>query len=112
MPLTPTLKKADQARLLREAGIVEIGELEIGDDAGLIAALSERSLPVWAATADALPERFRQAALAAAKLLEPKTQSVKLKSGTLKTAEEVKAWLAETEADLLAKLKKGPIVIG
>ncbi len=68
MPLTPTLKKADQARLLREAGIVEIGELEIGDDAGLIAALSERSLPVWAATADALPERFRQAALAAAVL--------------------------------------------
>lgn len=105
------IKKADQARLLREAGIVEIGELEVGDDAGLIAALSERSLPVWAATADALPERFRQAALAAAKLLEPKTQSVKLKSGTLKTPEEVKAWLAETEADLLAKLKKGPIVI-
>lgn len=106
------IKKADQARLLKEAGIVETGELEIGDDAGLIAALSERSLPVWAATADALPERFRQAALAAAKLLEPKTQSVKLKSGTLKTPEDVKAWLAETETDLLAKLKKGPIVIG
>jgi hypothetical protein len=105
------INQADQARLLKEAGIAEVRELEVGDDARLIAALSERSLPVWSATADALPERFRQAALAAAKLLEPKTQSVKLKSGTLKTPEEVKAWLAETEEDLLAKLEKGPIVI-
>jgi hypothetical protein len=105
------IRKADQARLLKEEGIVEIGDLEIGDDAGLIGALAERSLPVWAAMADALPERFRQAALAAAKLLEPKAQSVRLTSGTLKTAEEVKAWLAETETDLLGKLKKGPIVI-
>ena len=106
------IQKADQARLLKEACITGIGELEIGDDAGLVAALSERSLPVWAATADALPERFRQAALAAAKLLEPKTQRVRLTSGTLKTPEDVKAWLAEAEADLLGKLKKGPVVIG
>jgi hypothetical protein len=105
------IKKAEQARLLKDAGIVAIGDLEIGDDAGLIAALSQRSLPVWAAMADALPERFRQAALAAAKLLEPKTQSVRLKSGTLKTAEDVRAWVAEAEAQLLEKLKKGPIVV-
>lgn len=105
-------KKADQARLLQEAGIIEVGDLDVGNDAALITALSERSLPVWSATADALPERFRQAALAAAKLLEPKAQSVKLKSGTLKTAEDITAWLAETEKNLVAKLKKGPIVIG
>ncbi len=106
------IKTSDQTRLLSEAGVVEVAGLEIGDDAGLIAALSERSLPVWAAMADALPERFRQAALAAAKLLEPRAQSVKLKSGTLKTPEEVKAWLAEAETELLSRLKKGPVVIG
>lgn len=106
------LTKTDQDRLLLDAGIVAVGELDVGDDAALSAALAECSLPVWAATADALPERFRQAALAAAKLLEPKTQSVKLRSATLKTADEVKAWLAETEKDLVNRLKKGPIVIG
>ena len=104
-------KKADQDRLLREAGIAPVGELSIGDDALLITALGQRSLPVWAAMADALPERFRQAALAAAKLLEPKTQSVKLTSGTLKTPEDVKAWVGDTETELLAKLRQGPIVI-
>ena len=36
---------------------------------------------------------------------------MKLTSGTLKTPEDVKAWLAATESDLLAKLEKGPIVI-
>jgi hypothetical protein len=105
------IKKSDQERLLTEVGIVAVGDLDVGNDAALIAALSERSLPVWSATLDALPERFRQSALAAAKLLEPKTQSVQLKSGTLKTPGNVMAWLAETEKDLLARLKKGPIVI-
>ncbi len=105
-------KKDDQDRLLKEAGIAPVIEVSIGDDALLIAALNQRSLPVWSATADALPERFRQAALAAAKLLEPKTQSVKLTSGTLKTPEDVKAWLGETETELLGKLEKGPVVIG
>ena len=62
-------------------------------------------------TADALPERFRQVALAAARLLEPKTQRVSLTSATLKTAEDVAAWLAETEAELLTKIKDGPIII-
>jgi hypothetical protein len=105
------IKETDQTRLLKDAGISEVGKLDAGDDARLIAALTERSLPVWAATADALPERFRQAALAAAKLLEPKTQSVKLKSSTLKTTEDVKAWVGDTEKELLSMIKDGPIVI-
>jgi hypothetical protein len=49
--------------------------------------------------------------LAAAKLLEPKTQHVHLSSGTLKTEKEVTAWLAITEKELVAKLKSGPVVI-
>jgi len=49
--------------------------------------------------------------MAAAKLLEPKTQRVHLSSGTLKTEQDAKDWLANTEKDLLAKLKTGPVVI-
>jgi hypothetical protein len=37
---------------------------------------------------------------------------VTLKSGTLRTEADVKAWLAEQEATLLAELKKGPVVVG
>ena len=98
-------------QLLQDARLTPPAEIAIGDDAGLMAELSARSLAVWATAADALPERFRQAALAAARLLEPKAQRVSLSSGTLKTPEDVTAWLAETEAELLEKIKKGPVVV-
>ncbi len=110
-PNWQAIKQVDRQRLLTEGRLKTPGELSIGDDAGLIKSLRDRSLPVWATTAEALPERFRQATLAAAKLLEPKTERVRLTSGTLKSPEDVKAWLAATETVVLGKLKKGPIVI-
>jgi hypothetical protein len=105
------LKKADRDRLLAEAGLRDFEAPAMSSDEELLASLDACSLPVWASKADALPEQFRKVALAAARLLEPKTQSVHLRSGTLTSPEEVKEWLAETEKDLVAKLKKGPVVI-
>jgi hypothetical protein len=58
-----------------------------------------------------LPQQFVNAALRAAKLLEPKTQHVHLTSSTLKTTEDVKEWVSKTEQGLLSKLKDGPVVI-
>ena len=55
--------------------------------------------------------QFVNAALAAAKLLEPKTQRVHLTSSTLTMSDDVKAWITKTEQDLLAKLPNGPVVI-
>lgn len=50
-------------------------------------------------------------AMAAARLLEPKSQRVHLTNGTLKTEKEVRTWLADTEKERLAKLKNGPLVV-
>ena len=111
-PNWKAVSPADQKRLLSEASLTLPKDLNVGDDAALLSELSQRSLAVWAATADALPERFRQVALAAAQLLEPRSQSVKLTSSTLKTPDDVKQWLTKTEKDLLERLKNGPIVIG
>jgi hypothetical protein len=77
----------------------------------LLASLDEVSLAVWKTRTQAIPQQFANAALAAAKLLEPKTQRVHLSSNTLKAEQDVKNWLANTEKDLMAKLKDGPIVI-
>ena len=71
----------------------------------------QTALPAWKTRTDALPQQFARAAMAAAKLLEPKIQSVRLTSGTLKNQEEVKVWVAVTEEELIKKLKNGPIVI-
>jgi hypothetical protein len=105
------ITQKQRGQLLEGARLAPLVDLSIGDDAGLMAELAAHSLAVWATAADALPERFRQVALAAARLLEPKTQRVSLSSGTLKTPEDVAGWLAETEAELLEKIKKGPVVI-
>ena len=105
------LKADQQEPILAAEGIDALPALAVGSEADLIRTLEQTRLPAWKTRTDALPQQFARAAIAAAKLLEPKTQRVHLTSGTLKTEQEVKAWLAGTEKDLLARLKDGPIVI-
>ena len=105
------LKADQQKQILADEGIDDLPALSVGTEADLIRTLEQTPLPAWKTKTDALPQQFARAAMAAAKLLEPKTQRVHLTSGTLKTEQEVKAWLAGTEKDLLAKLKDGPVVI-
>ncbi len=105
------LKDAQRKTILADEGIDEMPSLSVGSESDLIGALEQTSLPAWKTKTDALPQQFLRAAMAAAKLLEPKTQQVHLSSDTLKTAQEIKAWLASTEKDLLERLKDGPVVI-
>jgi hypothetical protein len=105
------LKGDQRKRILVEEGIDELPVLSVGSEADLIRSLEQTALLAWKTKTDALPQQFARAAMAAAKLLEPKTQRVHLTSGTLKTEQEVKTWLAGAEKDLLAKLKNGPVVI-
>jgi len=98
--------------ILSEEGIASVPGLEVGSDDELLAALQRTPVSSWNDKTAALTARFQNAARKAARLLEPKTQYVTLKSGTLRTEAEVKAWLAEQEPTLLAELKKGPVVVG
>jgi hypothetical protein len=49
--------------------------------------------------------------MAAAKLLEPETQTVKFASGTLKTEDDVRNWVKDIEKHLLNIIKNGPVII-
>ncbi len=97
--------------ILDKEGIANIPSLSIGDDSNLLRTLEETPMPNWKTKVDALPTQFSNAALAAAKLLEPKTQTVRLTSGSLKTEDDIKSWINDVENDLIAKIKDGPIVI-
>ena len=98
--------------LMSEEGISSVPDLEVGSDEQLLAALQQTPVASWNDKTAALTARFQNAARKAAKLLEPKTQYVTLKSDTLRTEAEVKAWLAAQETTLVTKLKEGPVVIG
>lgn len=105
------IDKEQRNQILEVQGIEPPEKPALCSDRELIAALRQSSLETWKMRTDALPQRFANAATAAARLVEPEVQTVKVRPSTLKTEEEVHAWVRETEADLLKKLKSGPLLI-
>lgn len=98
-------------QILREEGIAGVPSISVGSDEELLRTLDAAPLTSWRDKTDALPNRFANAAMKAALLLEPKTQRVHLTSGTLHSEGEVKAWISEQETRLVESVKKGPVVI-
>lgn len=105
------LSPEQQQQILAAEGIASLPRLSIEDDKSLLQSLQEIPLSVWKTRADAFPQQFSNAAMSAAKLLEPNTQKVRLTSSILRTEDDVKAWVADTEKRLLENIKNGPIVI-
>ena len=60
----------------------------------------------------ALSQLFAQAKAKADGLGEPKIRHVKLGSVTLRTPDEVSAWIEKTERELLDQIQQRPIAIG
>lgn len=98
--------------ILNEEDIAGVPELVVGNDDDLLAALENTSIGLWQEKTAALPTRFSNAAQKASKLLEPKTQHVRLTSSTLRSESDVKAWISAKEKELLEKIKNGPVLIG
>ncbi|MCA8947482.1 MAG: BREX system P-loop protein BrxC, partial [Planctomycetes bacterium] len=105
------LKPEQQKALLSRVGLRPPEKQSTGSDQDLLNALNNCGLDQWNTRTQALSQQASNALLEASRLLEPEVQSVHLSSGTLKDEKEVKAWLKDKEAELLAKVKKGPIVI-
>ncbi len=97
--------------LAQQFGLTEVPQAAVETDEELLGTLDRTPLPAWRDKTDALSGRFGQALAAAARLLEPKVQTVRLTSGTLKTEDDVRGWLDQQANQLLTKLKDGPIVI-
>jgi hypothetical protein len=72
-------------------------------DANPLSALNDRIA--------ALPARYDQVVLNAAKLVEPEAQEIQLPRRMLKSKEEVDVWIDEVKQSLNSALEKGPIVI-
>ena len=77
----------------------------------LLDALDACDLDHWVSKTQALPSRFEAARHAAVQLLKPNVVHVSLPKRTLNDEAEMKAWLAEVEALLSAKLQKGPVAL-
>ncbi|MBI4317923.1 MAG: BREX system P-loop protein BrxC [Chloroflexi bacterium] len=77
----------------------------------VLATLEAVSLDTFADRVAAMPARFDNVIAAAATLLEPKAQLVKLPRRTVRTTAEVDTWLEDVSKQLKSALDKGPVVI-
>lgn len=105
------LTDAQRADLTGKHNLTAPVALQLGTPEQLQDALDDCDLDHWVSKAQALPSRFEAARHAAVQLLKPNVVHVPLPKRTLNDEFELKAWLAEVDALLSAKLKQGPIAL-
>ena len=106
------IEPKDREGIFQRLGISRASTGATGSEQEVLESLERISLDGWRTRTAALPHLFAQARAEADKLVEPEIRHVKLESRTLRTAEEVDAWVRKTEQDLLRQVEQGPIVIG
>lgn len=110
-PTWAQLPAVDRGRLTAQHQLDGLPDIAVGTTEEVLATLNATKLKEWKTLGDALPTRFAQALAAAAKLLEPKAQHVKLTGATIKSEDDLRAWLASAEEQIRLKLKDGPVII-
>lgn len=105
------IEQSDRDRILKGLSIARATKGAAGTEQEVLESLQRISLDAWRTRTAALPQLFAEARIQADKLVEPKTHHVKLGSATLRTPEEVNAWVTKTEQELLERLEQGPIVV-
>lgn len=86
-------------------------KVEVQTTVQVLATLRRLPISQFADQIAALPGRFSTVLEQAAELCEPEAQFVSIPRRTLKTAEEIDAWVDEVRAQLKGALEKGPIVL-
>jgi hypothetical protein len=107
-----SLTAQQRQQLSSEYRLDGLPPVSVGNTEEVLASLNGTRLTEWTNLADALPTRFAQAQAAAAKLLEPLAQHVKLGGATIRDEGELAAWLEATGRRIRESLRDGPVIIG
>ena len=99
--------------MLQEHRLTEVDrpEVRVGSTEEVLQTLDAIPLQTFTDRITALPVHFDQVLMNAVKMLEPEAQFVQVPQRTLKTLEDLEAWLREVKAQLEAELVNGPINI-
>jgi len=105
------LTEDERSDICRQCGIADIPKVDVGTHEELISTLDQYPLSTWRDRIDALGGRFDRIRELAAKSLEPETQTVDIPRRTLKSADDVDAWIEDVRDQLKKAVAKGPVVI-
>ena len=86
-------------------------EVKVQSTNDVLTTLDNCTLSMFADRVAAMPARFENVASAVAELCEPKAQFIQVPRRTLKTVDEIDAWVVEVKEQLKTALQNGPIVI-
>ena len=102
---------ADQDAIKNAVGLKAPAKPEVSTDEALAGHLDQKPLSSAQAEIDAIPGRIAQAIERAARLLEPKIQTIALERSTLRDAAEVDAWTERQKKTLMDAVAKGPVLV-
>lgn len=77
----------------------------------VLATVDRLSLSSFADRVAAIDSRFDAVLVAAAELMEPEAQFVTLPSRTIKTEEDIEAWLQDAKTAIVKALAQGPVIL-
>jgi hypothetical protein len=84
---------------------------QVGSDSELAEALETTPFSTWESETQALPARFNQLILEAARESEPKARRLELPSATIKDEGQLDEWLASARTSIAAAIKEGPVIV-
>ncbi len=105
------ISDSDKKRILSSVGLIGLPKPDISNDESLAQYLDRLPLSTLRAEVDAVQGRARQAMELAAKLAEPKLQTLTLERVTLKDEADVNEWAERQKSKLLEAVKKGPVLL-
>lgn len=105
------ISNADCTRLLGEEAFFIPIVSTVGTLVELLSALRSQPLSTRRAEANGYRTKVDRMLEAAAKLLEPKVQTISLGSAMFRNEEEVQTWIKSSQDKLLEAVKKGPVRI-
>ena len=91
--------------------LADAPKVQVANTDEVLATVDRLSLSSFADRVAAIDSRFDAVLVAAAELMEPKAQFVKLPDRTIKTDEDIESWLLDTKKIISQALKKGPVIL-
>jgi hypothetical protein len=110
-PIWTQLNPTQQCGIIGDHQLDGLPKIAVGSTEDVLKTLQAMKLAEWKNLCDALPTRFAQTLQAAAKLLEPKAQPLKTPGATIRSEDDLAAWLTTTAEQVREKLKQGPVII-
>ena len=105
------LEPADRARVLASNGLSSTPDLDIGADQALMECLEDTGVQDWGDRLLALKPRVDQAREDAARMLAPKSVTVRPTPATLNSREDVEDYIQRLREQLLAQVDEHPVII-